>query len=145
MHALSALSICALLLGLAHSNPIPKEFEEVIPGLGMPSLEELGLTSADLYEMSPVPLNTLQERALVKRATCRVAGAAHCQTANAQACVNYLNSLGTRDCVAQYWPPADMFVAAQCHVYGRTPGNHPFETSSFWYAVCLLTSIFALY
>lgn len=132
MHALSSLGLYALFASLIHAGPIPKEIEEVIPGPGMPSLAELGLTSADLYEMSPVPLNSLEERALVKRATCRLPGTNYCQTANAQACVNYLNSLGTRSCVAQYWPPADMCVAGQCHIYGRTPGNRPFETSSYW-------------
>lgn len=132
MHALSALGVCALLMGLVNASPIPKEIEEVIPGPGMPSLEELGLTSADLYEMSPVPLNSLEQRALVKRATCRLPGTNYCQTGNAQACVNYLNSLGTRNCVAQWFPPSDMCVAGQCHIYGKTTGTRPFTASSYW-------------
>lgn len=33
--------------------PSPKVYPEVIPGPGLPSLAELNLTSAQLYEMGP--------------------------------------------------------------------------------------------
>jgi hypothetical protein len=44
------------LLGLASlqgamAAPAPEVYPEVIPGDGLPSLAELGLTSAQLYEM----------------------------------------------------------------------------------------------
>lgn len=53
---LSANYISSLVFGLAalHTTsaiPAPEAVPEVIPGAGLPSLESLGLTSADLYAM----------------------------------------------------------------------------------------------
>ena len=47
-------SVCAMLLLLVNvAHAVPAEFPTVIPGPGLPSLESLGLTSAELYERAP--------------------------------------------------------------------------------------------
>jgi hypothetical protein len=61
------------ILGLASlqgamAAPAPEVYPEVIPGAGLPSLAELGLTSAQLYEMETPKGKGERERFLV---TCR--------------------------------------------------------------------------
>jgi hypothetical protein len=61
------------LLGLASlqgvmAAPAPEVSPEVIPGPGLPSLAELGLTSAQLYEMGTPKGNNKSESPIV---TCR--------------------------------------------------------------------------
>jgi hypothetical protein len=52
---LTVFSQVSLLLTLTiHAAIIPDDRPEVIPGPGLPSLESLNLTSADLYEL-PLP------------------------------------------------------------------------------------------
>jgi hypothetical protein len=57
------------ILGLASlqgvmAAPAPEVYPEVIPGDGLPSLAELGLTSAQLYEME-VPKGNNKSGSLV--------------------------------------------------------------------------------
>lgn len=135
MLTLSFVASVLALGSMVHAGPLPIAFEdtypEVIPGPGMPSLASLGLTSADLYQMTPVRRSVLEERALARRDV--YCGYKVCTVANAQACVNYLNSLGTQNCMATAANNADFVQAAQCHIYGFV--NVPSKgatASSYW-------------
>ncbi|KAJ7923651.1 hypothetical protein B0H13DRAFT_1979748 [Mycena leptocephala] len=67
----------------------------VVPGPGLPSLESLGLTSADLYKTVP----TTAERSIEARfpLMCGQVPPA-CKVADAVACYNFLKALGTKAC-----------------------------------------------
>ncbi|KAL2136126.1 hypothetical protein VTI74DRAFT_5349 [Chaetomium olivicolor] len=109
------------LLGLASLQGVmaaPKVYPEVIPGPGLPSLAELNVTSAQLYEMG-MP-EELQARAqeLDKRFTgrCGPAEAAYTNVNDIIACFHYLQNLGTQACVAG--ENTVMCTAGQAHIYG---------------------------
>ncbi|EAU89832.2 hypothetical protein CC1G_06984 [Coprinopsis cinerea okayama7 len=105
----SLLSTATLLAGAVS---LPTETTEPAldfsPGEGLPSLEELGLTTADL--LKPIPEETLaairaeyesitpsEESGLVRRYD-PVCHDGRIPLADANACYNYLNSLGTTTC-----------------------------------------------
>lgn len=142
------------LLGLASLQGVmaaPKVYPEVIPGPGLPSLAELNVTSAQLYEMGmpegkhtihslivtapllTVVLAELHTRAqeLDKRFTgrCGPAEAAYTNVNDIIACFNYLKNLGTQSCVAN--ENTVMCTAGQAHVYGSALNG---RTSSYWSA-----------
>jgi hypothetical protein len=138
------------LLGLAAfqgAMAAPKVYPEVIPGPGLPSLAELGLTSAQLYEM-PVPEGRQPQRPpshgnfansgtelsarameLTKRfeGRCGPAEAAYTNVNDIIACFHYLNNLGTQACVAN--ENTEMCRAGQAHIYGSALNG---RTSSYW-------------
>ncbi|KDR73885.1 hypothetical protein GALMADRAFT_71211 [Galerina marginata CBS 339.88] len=97
------LSTLALLTTCTIASPTTAEvqFDEVIPGPGLPTLASLGLTSADLHK--PIPRATLATLTEVDPFM-RKRWNNECQTwgltsyINAVACYNYLNSLGSQDC-----------------------------------------------
>ncbi|KAH9477676.1 hypothetical protein JR316_0009902 [Psilocybe cubensis] len=71
------------------------EVPQVIPGPGLPSLESLGLTSSDLH------VDHLKRDLTARKAemiTCEDFEGSMVSAANAQACINYLNSIGTTSC-----------------------------------------------
>ncbi|KAH9478526.1 hypothetical protein JR316_0008981 [Psilocybe cubensis] len=94
------LSICLWVSAITCTNATPSpsnepDYPEVIPGPGLPSLESLGLTSADLHR------NRTMSKAFSDSAEFLVvciAGGSTVSVGNAQACVNYLANLGTTDC-----------------------------------------------
>jgi hypothetical protein len=60
-------SLTLSLLGLASLQGVmaaPKVYPEVIPGPGLPSLAELNITSAELYEME-IPEGNVERRYLI--------------------------------------------------------------------------------
>jgi len=80
-----------------------RSYPEIIPGRGLPSLESLGLTSADLYERGMPALARgndgldLESFSLAKRAaTCETFSVAPLN--DVMACFNFLNSIGTHSC-----------------------------------------------
>jgi hypothetical protein len=76
---------------------------EVIPGPGLPSLAELGLTSKMLYAIKP-NLSNKEPSANLKRQVgypwCNPIWSAKADGADITACYNYLNNLGQTPCVA---------------------------------------------
>jgi hypothetical protein len=78
-------------------------YREVIPGPGLPSLAELGLTSEMLYTIKP-NLSNKELSANLKRQVdtvrCLPMLSARTDAADITACYNYLNNLGQTPCVA---------------------------------------------
>ncbi|KAF2018120.1 hypothetical protein BU24DRAFT_461090 [Aaosphaeria arxii CBS 175.79] len=76
---------------------VGKHYPDVIPGPGLPSLEDLNLTSAELYTM---PLSQLpnDEMSVMLTPGCGP-GNAYTNVTGLIACFNYLNSLGGTRCV----------------------------------------------
>ncbi|KAH8106140.1 hypothetical protein BXZ70DRAFT_1004419 [Cristinia sonorae] len=90
---------CALFLA-GRVSCTPTSFPEVIPGPGLPSLESLGLTSADLYSGTSVAsLDARDELSSEFTRVCNDNGCGRVPRADAQACVNFLRNLGTTACV----------------------------------------------
>lgn len=50
------------------SDVLPRDYPEVIPGPGLPSLASLNLTSAELYEMTPASTHHLFPHLIAYRA-----------------------------------------------------------------------------
>jgi hypothetical protein len=141
------------LLGLASLQGVmaaPKVYPEVIPGPGLPSLAELNITSAQLYEMGMpegkaegfsrgrctiADLTSLladvhaRAQELDKRFTprCGPAEAAYTNVNDIIACYNYLKNLGTKSCVAN--ENTVMCTAGKAHIYGSATNG---RTSSYW-------------
>ncbi|EAU84143.1 hypothetical protein CC1G_08684 [Coprinopsis cinerea okayama7 len=81
---------------------LPADVDDFVPGPGLPSLEELGMTKEDLYK--PIPeevLKSIQAEygGLTKRYTPTCGSTNRASHADAVACYNYLNGLGTTSCV----------------------------------------------
>ncbi|KAL2192583.1 hypothetical protein P885DRAFT_82042 [Corynascus similis CBS 632.67] len=96
----------------------PKVYPVVIPGPGLPSLAELNLTSAQLYEMGVPEELSARGELLGKRfeGLCGPAEAAYTNVNGLIACFNYLRNLGTQSCVAG--ENTVMCTAGDAHVYG---------------------------
>ncbi|EAU84142.1 hypothetical protein CC1G_08683 [Coprinopsis cinerea okayama7 len=110
---------------------LPADVEDFVPGSGLPSLEELGMTKEDLYK--PIPEEVLQSieaeyGGLTKRwsPTCRTSGLV--PYAGALACYNYLDSLGTTPCVVPFNTQNPNWLAKTtfCQALG-----------AFWTGTCL--------
>ncbi|KAH9476730.1 hypothetical protein JR316_0010645 [Psilocybe cubensis] len=97
------------------SSSTDSEFPEVIPGPGMPSLESLGLTTADLYRNST--LKALSANHVELLITCEKGGLTVSQS-SAQACVNYLTSLGTTDCMVPANGLSRFYSSGNANIWG---------------------------
>ncbi|KAJ6785765.1 hypothetical protein PWT90_06610 [Aphanocladium album] len=119
MHLLPLLAAAITVLGSTISLP------EIIPGPGLPSLESLGLTSAELRAM-PRPTSDHNEgaRSLDKRwtNTCAISNAAYTNVDDLWGCYNYLNSLGTTRCgINEGQENIRMCEHGDAHVSGSNP------------------------
>ncbi|KAJ4151516.1 hypothetical protein LMH87_012209 [Akanthomyces muscarius] len=96
------------------------QYPTVIPGPGLPSLESLGLTSELLYKMEPTTPKVDARDALAANyvAKCDSDPAAYVAKGDLQACLNYLNAIGSRDCTV----PGDMRPIRYC-VAGQADVN----------------------
>ncbi|KAK3901698.1 hypothetical protein C8A05DRAFT_34614 [Staphylotrichum tortipilum] len=103
--------LISFLLGLASvkaatAAAAPKVYPEVIPGPGLPSLAELNLTSAQLYEMGPpdaasVALaNALAKRRPAYPLQCGRYDFEYANVDDIVACFHFIQNLGTTSCVA---------------------------------------------
>ena len=151
--------ITSLVLGLAalqtaHATPAPeveaKTYPEVVPGPGLPSLAELGLTSAQLYEMPvdhsildgypAVRVRNIMEKRYEPR--CGPSDAAYANVNDLIACFNYLRNLGGTRCEA----PANYGVVEMCysgsgHVIGQSITGRSSSSSCADVASAVLWSI----
>lgn len=94
---LSSLVLLALgAFQVTSATPLTQQVSEVIPGPGLPSLESLGLTSAELYAM-PTPASNDTFRPLFQGG-CGPSDAAYAPVNDIIACYNYLRNLGTTRC-----------------------------------------------
>jgi len=93
--------LAALVLAFASfTTAMPIEeiaYPEVVPGPGLPSLAELGLTSKQLHTM-PIDRAALAIRAAQFDPVCGPVDYAYTNVGGIIACYNYLNSLGTQQC-----------------------------------------------
>ncbi|KAF9564235.1 hypothetical protein CPC08DRAFT_789407 [Agrocybe pediades] len=99
----STLLLCATLAVQVSAAPAADATVEIIPGPGLPSLQSLGLTSADIFRMSAersVTARNEVETSLTKRidTTCQNIAGHTVSAANAAACVTFLRNLGTQAC-----------------------------------------------
>jgi len=117
----------ACILGLAIAAPAPSSTPEVdyaailITGKGLPTVEELGLTSEDLLKPAPA-LAALRERditdKLFKRYVPQCWGDPKCWYNDALACYNYLASLGSTVCATS--AITQMCRTSNCGWFART-------------------------
>lgn len=143
---LSALLVALASFQSSSAIPTSNAYSEVIPGEGMPSLAELGLTSEQLYTMPVeasmslripnicVTTNIIQdaEKILTRAAAkCGPVEAAYTDVNDVVACYNYLKNLGTRDCAVGRNYARSVFVhAGRARVIGQ--GSTAKATSSYW-------------
>ncbi|KAK6330407.1 hypothetical protein TWF696_003504 [Orbilia brochopaga] len=99
----SVLALFGAAAAAPTSAPVVDYTKLIIPGPGLPSVAELGLTNEDLTK--PVPgLEQLMAResenpnAVFKRYTPQCWGGPACSWSDAQGCYNYLVGLGNRPC-----------------------------------------------
>lgn len=87
-----------LHVSLALSTPttIPRNYPEVIPGPGMPSLESLNLTSADLFNMGRPGVNMHPDHADPGTTGCF--SPPNPNNGDTIGCYNYLLSIGDHMC-----------------------------------------------
>ncbi|KAK6330406.1 hypothetical protein TWF696_003503 [Orbilia brochopaga] len=129
----SAVTVLALL-GATYAAPAPEvDYASIlIPGPGLPSVKELGLTNADLTKPLPTGVelnNGIEERSanpgkeLFKRYDpfCGIADRGGCNANDAAACFNYLRNLNERRCEVS--GVIRMCVVGRCQWYGRSFGK----------------------
>ncbi|KAF3908781.1 hypothetical protein ABW21_db0204781 [Orbilia brochopaga] len=130
----SAVTVLALL-SATYAAPAPEvDYASIlIPGPGMPSVKELGLTNADLTAPLPSDVELLArdveegsanpEHNLFKRYDpfCGISGRGGCNTNDATACFNYLKNLNERRCEVS--GVIRMCVVGRCQWYGRSFGK----------------------
>ncbi|OAQ64491.1 hypothetical protein VFPPC_05757 [Pochonia chlamydosporia 170] len=104
------LASLKLAAGAAIAQP------EVVPGPGLPSLEQLGLTSAELYSLGKPNITAVlgNEFSANFDPRCGPAEAAYVNVNDIIACFHYLDRLGHQDCVA----PPNLGIVRFC-----TAGN----------------------
>ncbi|KAM3511614.1 hypothetical protein MY11210_004768 [Beauveria gryllotalpidicola] len=92
-------ALLVLGLSLVSAAPAGEQYPEVIPGPGLPSLEELGLTSAELYQL-PVPKLPSADHTMsaLYNPVCGPQDSRYTNVNGIIACYHYLNNLGTQDC-----------------------------------------------
>jgi hypothetical protein len=136
-----------LLIGLRSiqaATTAPKLYPEVVPGPGLPTLAELNITSAQLYEMGPPVLkaHVLAGMATAYQPTCGPSDAAYANEDDIIACFHYLDSLGTTRCVATRGMEGNrMCKAGGAQVVGLSLANT--QSSSCWHvhASCCSRSV----
>ncbi|OAA71188.1 hypothetical protein ISF_01739 [Cordyceps fumosorosea ARSEF 2679] len=74
------------------------QYPEVVPGPGLPSLQELGLTTEQLYSMGPPEPADLEAFSANFVGKCGPADAAYTNVNGIIACYHYLKNLGTQRC-----------------------------------------------
>ena len=122
-------------------------YPEVIPGPGLPTLAELGLTSAELYQMKPKPgMNTIDPSACSERLTdhsgpeplvagfqptCGIEDRAAVN--DVIACFNYLTSVGNNACVIPRGKSQSSFcTSGSAEIVGSATGEATSGESSSW-------------
>ncbi|KAL2193941.1 hypothetical protein P885DRAFT_80722 [Corynascus similis CBS 632.67] len=124
--------LIAALLSLASFQAVlaaPEVYPEVTPGPGMPSLAELNVTSAQLYEMErPAELDA-RTLDLEKRfdGKCGPGEAPYNNVDDIIACYHYLNKLDNKMCSASYHTV--LCKAGKSQVFGTA--LHVRSTSSY--------------
>ncbi|OAA71308.1 hypothetical protein ISF_01859 [Cordyceps fumosorosea ARSEF 2679] len=108
------------------------ELPELVPGPGLPSLESLGLTSEQLYNMpSPLPSDSKLTLSPAFDGVCGPAERAYTDVHSLIACFQYLDRLGTQPCVA---PPGRKNIlfcrSGSSHVNGVAITGK--SESSYW-------------
>lgn len=120
----SALILLPVIAGLSCASPAPSTdgIAQVIPGDGMPSLESLNLTSADLNDpnfLANFYLPDESDTVAVSDAAgnCHVA-MRYGSTKGAKACKNYLIAAGTKECATHRHSAGDLYSAVFCTADG---------------------------
>ncbi|CEJ82904.1 hypothetical protein VHEMI02945 [[Torrubiella] hemipterigena] len=96
------------------------KYPEVVPGPGLPSLAQLGLTSAQLYQMgTPKSFGTFS----AQWSGCGPVEDAYTNVNDAIACFHYLDSLGDQDCFVRGGAAISQFCkAGDAQITGQSVG-----------------------
>ncbi|OBT61319.1 hypothetical protein VE03_09526 [Pseudogymnoascus sp. 23342-1-I1] len=131
---IAATYISPLILGLALFNVVTGaainsiKNPKVIPGPGLPSLKELGITSEDLYKMgrpdSSVKTPSIQARFEPK---CGPSDNAYVNVNGIIACYNYLKNVGDRNCAT----PSGLGVAHFCYSGEAEVSGQSYDQKSY--------------
>ncbi|CEJ82905.1 hypothetical protein VHEMI02946 [[Torrubiella] hemipterigena] len=98
------------------------KYPEVVPGPSLPSLEEVGLTSAQLYQMGrPKSLSSASTppSAAAAHTGCGPTDSAYANVNDVIACYHYLNNLGDQACHV----PGDFHTVIFCVAGGAAIGG----------------------
>ncbi|KAJ7320957.1 hypothetical protein DFH08DRAFT_970263 [Mycena albidolilacea] len=114
-YILVAISVSVVSIVSAIPTVTDSDFPEVIPGPGLPSLASLGLTSEELYKRVPTPEEMKRLQPLFTLECGEVPPA--CPVANAVACFNFLNALGTTACTVN-GENVTFCTSGSCHWFG---------------------------
>ncbi|KAH8722345.1 hypothetical protein GQ44DRAFT_711937 [Phaeosphaeriaceae sp. PMI808] len=119
----STVVLAVASLGAVSATPLGARdaVPEVIPGPGLPSLESLNLTSADLYAMA-LPEKSKDEMSVLFDARCGPSEATYAPVNDGIACYNYLRSLGTTRCGVRGpgIPVTEMCRSGRAHVIAQS-------------------------
>ncbi|KAH8892415.1 hypothetical protein GQ53DRAFT_646571 [Thozetella sp. PMI_491] len=115
-------------------------YPEVIPGPGLPSLAELNLTSAELYNTKP-DLFPLLPRAAGFDRKCGPEDRAYTNVQDIIACFNYLKNLGGVNCGVGQYAVTEMCRAGQAHVTGESISGRSESASCTNVATAVLSVI----
>ncbi|KAK6343022.1 hypothetical protein TWF718_008400 [Orbilia javanica] len=133
MVSIKVILISALgLLGAVNAIPAPIPEPEIdyvnalIPGEGLPSPKELGLTNEDLTKPLPNGFSK-RDNVLQKRYQCRFTDV--CNLNDSRACFNYLLRLNERSCTATR-RPTQFCRIGRCSWIGQAEGRN--TASSYW-------------
>ncbi|KFX86890.1 hypothetical protein V495_05253 [Pseudogymnoascus sp. VKM F-4514 (FW-929)] len=126
---IAATYLSSVALALASFNVVTGlaiRSSEVVPGPGLPSLQELGITSAELYKIGrpdssaddSVKTSSIEARFEPK---CGPSEAAYTNVNDVIACYNYLKKLGTKKCsVPDNFGIAHFCTAGNAEVTGQS-------------------------
>ncbi|KAK7053662.1 hypothetical protein R3P38DRAFT_2851491 [Favolaschia claudopus] len=130
INQLLALALCAVGSANALPNTNTKEFPEVIPGPGLPSLASLNLTSAELYQRVPSPEVV---KGLERRFDLICNEVPQCSVSDATACFNFLTALGQQACTVPgpVGASSTFCTAGGCHWFGGNLKQGGGSVSSF--------------
>ncbi|KAK6359922.1 hypothetical protein TWF696_001049 [Orbilia brochopaga] len=138
MARLVALLVILSLLGPASTAPAtqaavtPEEVDYtkiLIPGPGLPSVQELGLTNADLLKPHPAIYNTTTTLAGSGKPTCAKRPYKWCRKKDANACLNFLESFGSAAIIGISGGGSSLCKANKCNWMAKPQGGR--TTSSY--------------
>ncbi|OAA34790.1 hypothetical protein NOR_08302 [Metarhizium rileyi] len=125
--------LSSMILGLASfgvARGLAAANREVVPGPGLPSLAELGITSADLYNMGRPVESSMSDTSFTSQygAKCGPDGDAYVDVDDIIACYHYLRRLNQNCVVPDNHKPSYFCVAGAGKVTGQSVTPH--STSS---------------
>ncbi|KAM3505420.1 hypothetical protein MY10362_002970 [Beauveria mimosiformis] len=132
------LALVALGLSLVSAAPAGEQYPEVIPGPGLPSLEELGLTSAGAVSVTSSQTSADDTLSVLYTPICGPEDKRYTNVDGIIACYHYLNNLGTQNCgidreISHFCYAGDASVLGQARLlHGASLYCRDFANAVLW-------------